>query len=98
MIVPLAGFVGGAGVARCVAEHGQPRESPSENSAPWGKTQPIAQCIDTFDMTEYEKRVVGALRATGALITTSCDLKQKQLSATDILALATMKNAAKCDT
>jgi len=25
-------------------------------------------------------------------------LKQKQLSATDILALATMKNAAKCDT
>jgi hypothetical protein len=49
-------------------------------------------------MTEYEKRVVGALRATGALITTSCDLKQKQLSATDILALATMKNAAKCDT
>jgi len=60
VIVPLAGFVGGAGVARCVAEPANPGSLPPSiwmggTLLPWGKTQPIAQCIDTFDMTEYEK-------------------------------------------
>ena len=40
----------------------------------------------------------GPAGATTTTTTSFCDLKQKQLSATDILALATMKNAAKCDT
>jgi hypothetical protein len=51
-------------------------------------SQPIALCINTSNMTEYKTKGLRSL---------SCN-KQKQLSATDILALATMKNAAKCDT
>jgi hypothetical protein len=41
---------------------------------------------------------LGFAEGAGAGYLASLKHNQKQLSATDILALATMKNAAKCDT
>lgn len=62
-----------------------------------GNHKPIAQCINTFHMTEL-KRKPGTRRRPRAVASLSCETNKKQLSATDILAPATMKNAAKCDT
>ena len=61
----------------------------------------VAQCIDPFNMTEYGKSVdrVGFWGLPpDSTHRPSCCKQRIQLSATDILAPATMKNAAKCDT
>ena len=53
----------------------------------------VAKCFNTFNMTEYIYDTPIERSIELSLIK-----NKEQLSATDILAPATMKNAAKCDT